>query len=89
MGVEGRFSVLSPTLGGFKLVLGGLSPELGGLSLDRGGLNIGLPTFLGGVSPAEKELGPVVLRLLPIVVLTEDCFLMFWMEELRESLGFT
>ena len=89
MGVEGRFSVLSPTLGGFKPVLGGLSPELGGLSLDRGGLNIGLPTFLGGVSPAEKELGPVVLRLLPIVVLTEDCFLMFWMDELKESLGFT
>ena len=76
-----------PTLGGFKPALGGLSPVLGGLSLDRGGLKIGVPTFLGEVPPpGEKELGPVVFRL---EFLAEGCFLEFWMDELRESLGFT
>ena len=83
------FSVLSPALGGFKPELGGLSPELGGRSLDNGGLSIGVPTFLGEAPPVEKELGPVVFRLLAIVVLAEGCFLVFWMEVLRESLGFT
>ena len=98
LGVESTFSVFSPTLvgglkplvGGLKPELGGLSPELGGLSLDSwGGLSIGVTTFLGEVPPGEKELGPVVFRLLAIVVLAEGCFLTFWMEVLRESLGFT
>ena len=92
LGVESMFSVFSPTLvvGGLKPELGGLSPELGGLSLDSwGGLSIGVTTFLGEVPPGEKELGPVVFRLLAIVVLAEGCFLTFWMEVLRESLGFT
>ena len=79
LGVESMFdcSDLSPELGGFKPELGGFSPELSGLSLERGGLSIGVPTFLGDVPAMEKELGPVVFKLLAIVFLAEGWFFMF------------
>ena len=91
LGVESTFdcSGLSPALGGFKPELGGLSPEFGGLSLERGGLSMGVTTFLGDVPAREKELGPVVFRLLATVFLTEGWFLMFWIDEFRESLDLT
>jgi len=78
---------LSPALGSLKPELGGFSPELGGLSLEMGGLSIGVPTFLGEVPPVEKELGPVVFRLLAIDFL--GGFLVLWIDELRASLALT
>ena len=76
----------SPALGSFKPELGGLSPELGGLSLELGiGLSTGVSTFLSDVSE-EKGVGPVVFRLLATGFLKEGEFLMFWIDELRESL---
>ena len=75
----------SPALGSFKPELGGLSPELGGLSLELGGLSSGVSIFLSDVSE-EKGLGPVVFRLLATGFLKEGEFLMFWIDELRESL---